>query len=125
MHANAFIIYLFPQLLKPWENLSDPPSAFGGHLITNFPNVMVLLIINRRSWLNNQSAKYHHIPSSNFFLECFHKIYDNLTFSLLDRPKPFVILLCVMPDEFTCQGRISGGRGGEGYRWTYLPMFLL
>ena len=38
-----------------------------------------------------------------------------LTLSLLERPKPaLVILLCLAPDNFTCQGRASGGKGLTG-----------
>ena len=44
-----------------------------------------------------------------FFLKRFGvKIICALTFPLPDRPKPFVILLCLTPDDFTRQWRASG-----------------
>ena len=35
---------------------------------------------------------------------------------------PFVILLCLMPDDFTCQWRASGW---ERVNWAYLPILFL
>ena len=62
-------------------------------------------IFGRQDKLQFISREYYKCLRKNF------GVRGTLTLSFLDRPKtsPFVILLCLTPDDFTHQGRASTG----------------